>query len=95
MSKRFLRTLLLSAACVGVVGSAAHGATMNYLGTWTNVKTYRPCSVIAYNMVLFYSLRGTLTAPNRNRVPTSNPAWWVQDGTVGNPRGGRRRCRRA
>ena len=84
MSKRFLRTLLLSAACVGVVGSAALGATMNYLGTWTNAKTYRPGSVIAYNKGLFYSLRGTLTAPNRNHIPTSNPTWWVQVGTVGN-----------
>ena len=84
MSNRFLRTLLLSAACVGVIGSAALGATMNYLGTWTNAKTYRPGSVIAYNKGLFYSLRGNLTAPNRNRVPTSNPTWWVQVGTVGN-----------
>lgn len=84
MSNRFLRMLLLSVAFVGTIGSAAVGATMNYLGTWVNAATYRPGSVVVYNRGLYYALKSNPSSPNRNRAPGSNPTWWAQVGTVGN-----------
>jgi hypothetical protein len=84
VSNRFLKTLLLSAALVGLAGGTAFGATMNYLGTWANTTNYRPGSVIVYNRGLYYALGSPLTAPNRNRNPGSNPTWWAQVGTIGN-----------
>ena len=84
VSNRFLKTLLFSAALVGLAGGTAFGATMNYVGTWVNSTTYRPGNVIVYNRGLYYALGSTLTAPNRNRNPGSNPTWWAQVGTIGN-----------
>ena len=84
MSNRFLKTLLVSAALMGLASGTALGATMNYLGTWANATNYRPGSVILYKGGLYYALGGTFAAPNRNRIPGSNPTWWAQVGTIGN-----------
>ena len=84
MASRFLKTLLFSAAFVGVIGSAALSATMNYLGTWSSTTTYATGSVTVYNKGIFYSLKSTNSAPNRNLIPSSNPTWWAPVGTVGN-----------
>ena len=84
MKSRFLKTLMLSAAFVGFVGSAALSATMNYLGSWSNVTSYKAGSVVVYNDAIYYSLKSTAKAPNRNYVPSSSPTWWTMVGTVGN-----------
>lgn len=84
MKSHFLKTLMLSAAFVGFVGSAALSATMNYLGSWSNVTSYKTGSVVVYNNGIYYSLKSTAKAPNRNYVPNNNPAWWTMVGTVGN-----------
>jgi hypothetical protein len=82
---RFSATPLLctAAAVISVVGTA-HGATMNYVGTWVNTKTYNAGTVVLYNNGLYYSLKSSSAAPNINRLPGSNPTWWQQVGTVGN-----------
>ena len=84
MASRFLKTLLFSVAFVGAVGSTALSATMNYLGGWANTATYDAGSVVAYNSGIYYSLKSTRAAPNRNYAPNVNPSWWAQVGTVGN-----------
>ena len=84
MVARLLRVALCSVALMGVAATSALSATMNYLGTWLNTTTYATGSVIVYNKGIFYSLKSTSSAPNRNFIPSSNPTWWVPVGTVGN-----------
>lgn len=84
MVSRFLRTALCSFALLGLAATSAISATMNYLGTWSNTTTYTTGSVIVYNKGIFYSLKSTNSAPNRNFIPSSNPTWWAPVGTVGN-----------
>lgn len=57
---------------------------MNYLGVWSNAAVYKPGSVVIYNQGIYYSLRSTKAAPNKNYMPNINPSWWEQVGTVGN-----------
>jgi hypothetical protein len=48
------------------------------------VTSYKAGSVVVYNNGIYYSLKSTAKAPNRNYVPSSNPTWWTMVGTVGN-----------
>jgi hypothetical protein len=84
MTSRFIQSLMFSAAIVCSVGGEADAATMNYLGSWANTATYSAGSVVAYNSGIYYSLKSTRAAPNRNYAPNVNPSWWAQVGTVGN-----------
>ena len=79
-----LTSLLSGTALIAVMCSTALSKDMNYLGNWVNSKAYNVGSVVAYNMGIFYSLKDTRFAPNKNHVPDSSPTWWVQVGTVGN-----------
>ena len=78
------RYILATTALVWAVSTSALAATMDYLGAWSNTATYATGKVIVYNKAIYYSLKSTLSAPNKNYVPSSNPTWWAQVGTVGN-----------
>ncbi len=68
-----------------VLGSvAAKAAAMDYLGVWSSTSTYTTGKVVKHNGGIFYSLKSTTAAPNRNRSPSTNPTWWEQVGTIGN-----------
>lgn len=84
MTSRFIQSLMFSAAIVCSFGSVADAATMNYLGGWSNAVIYKLGSVVVYNSGIFYSLKSTKSAPNRNYTPSNYPSWWQQVGTVGN-----------
>jgi YVTN family beta-propeller protein len=84
MVSRYLRSALCSVALLGIAATSAVSATMNYLGAWSNTTTYTTGSVIVYNKGIYYSLKSTNAAPNRNFIPSSNPTWWAPVGTVGN-----------
>jgi hypothetical protein len=84
MTTRFLNSLMFSAAIVCSVGGVADAATMDYLGGWSNAAIYKPGSVVVYNKGIYYSLKSTKAAPNKNYTPNTNPSWWQQVGTVGN-----------
>ena len=84
MTTRFLNSLMFSAAIVCSIGSVSEAANMNYLGGWSNAVIYKPGSVVVYNSGIYYSLKSTKPAPNRNYIPSTNPSWWQQVGTVGN-----------
>ena len=79
-----LTSLLSGTALIAVMCSTALSKDMNYLGNWVNSKAYNVGSVVAYNNGIFYSLKDTRFAPNKNHAPDSSPTWWVQVGTVGN-----------
>jgi len=81
----WLRRLFLSAVIIlAFVPASAIAATMDYLGTWSPNTTYPTGKVVKYNGGIFYSLRSTTAALNRNRLPSTNPTWWEQVGTIGN-----------
>ena len=84
MAPRIINAALCSAALLGAIATSAFSATMNYLGTWVGTTTYAAGSVIVHNKGIYYSLKSTSAAPNRNYSPSSNPTWWEQVGTVGN-----------
>ena len=65
------------------MGTSAIAATMDYLGAWSGTTTYATGKVVVYNRAIYYSLRSTTAAPNRNRLPT-DATWWAQVGTLGN-----------
>ena len=79
------------AQCISVVAllavgfaSSTYAATMDYLGTWNSSTTYAIGKVVKHNGGIFYSLKSTNAAPNRNFSPPSNLTWWEQVGTIGN-----------
>jgi len=84
MTSRFIQSLIFSSAIVCSIGSAAEAASMNYTGGWSNAVIYKPGSVVVYNSGIYYSLKGTKAAPNRAYIPSTNPTWWQQVGTIGN-----------
>lgn len=84
MKSRFFNSLIFPTAIVCSLGSAAEAANMNYLGVWSNAAIYKLGSVVVYNSAIYYSLKSTKAAPNRNYTPSNNPSWWQQVGTVGN-----------
>ena len=77
--KKFVATL----GVLALMGSSAIAATMDYLGAWSGTTTYATGKVVVYNRAIYYSLRSTTAAPNRNRLPT-DATWWAQVGTLGN-----------
>ena len=83
MTSRFIQSLIFSSAIVCSIGSAAEAASMNYTGGWSNAVVYKPGSVVVYNNGIYYSLKGTRAAPNRAYIPSTNPTWWQQVGTIG------------
>ncbi len=78
---RFLSilTLLLFSSIVSV-----EAARMDYIGVWNATATYRVGDVVTYNNATYYSLQSSQQAPNRNKLPTQEPAWWQPVGTIGN-----------
>lgn len=76
MVSRFLRTALCSVALLGFAATSAISATMNYLGKWLNSTSYTTGSVITYNNVIYYSLKSSKSAPNKNYAPDVSPNWW-------------------
>jgi hypothetical protein len=85
MAAVWFRRLVLAAFIVlAFVPASAFAATMDYLGTWSSSTTYATGKVVKYNGGIFYSLKSTNSAPNRNKTPSENPTWWEQVGTIGN-----------
>ena len=85
MAAVWLRRLVLMALIVTTcLPASAFAATMDYLGTWSSSTTYATGKVVKHNGGIFYSLKSTTAAPNRNRIPSTNPTWWEQVGTIGN-----------
>jgi hypothetical protein len=85
MAAVWLRRLVLAALLTTAsLSASAFAATMDYLGTWSSSTTYATGKVVKHNGGIFYSLKSTTAAPNRNRVPSTNPTWWEQVGTIGN-----------
>jgi hypothetical protein len=74
----------LIAASVMTAVECSYAATMDYQGTWSNTATYTTGRVVIYNKGIYYSLKSTTSAPNRNYIPSSNTSWWAHIGTVGN-----------
>lgn len=80
----FCRIALVALITTACVTASAFAATMDYLGAWSSTTTYATGKVVKYSGGIFYSLKSTTAAPNRNRVPSANPTWWEQVGTIGN-----------
>jgi hypothetical protein len=79
--RRLFLVALITTACLS---ASAFAATMDYLGAWNSTTTYKTGKVVKHNGGIFYSLKSTTAAPNRNRLPSTNPTWWEQVGTIGN-----------
>lgn len=79
--RRLVLVALITTACLS---ASAFAATMDYLGSWSSSTTYATGKVVKHNGGIFYSLKSTTAAPNRNRLPSTNPTWWEQVGTIGN-----------
>lgn len=79
--RRLVLVALIATACMS---ASAFAATMDYLGAWSATTTYKTGKVVKHNGGIFYSLKSTTSAPNRNRLPSTNPTWWEQVGTIGN-----------
>jgi collagen type I/II/III/V/XI/XXIV/XXVII alpha len=77
------RLFTLVALTLLVIATSLQAATMDYLGSWNATTTYAVGKVVVYNKGIFYSLKSSNSAPNRNRLPT-DPSWWAQVGTIGN-----------
>ena len=80
----FRRLVLAAFIVLAFVPASAFAATMDYLGAWSSSTTYATGKVVKHNGGIFYSLKSTNSAPNRNLSPPSNPTWWEQVGTIGN-----------
>lgn len=80
----FTRALIGAAALLGLFGTGADAAKMNYVGSWVNTASYPLGSVIQYNNGLYYALKGNKNALNRNRAPDKETTWWQRVGTTGN-----------
>lgn len=83
MAAVWLRRVVLAAFIVlAFVPASAFAATMDYLGTWSSSTTYATGKVVKHNGGIFYSLKSTNSAPNRNKPPGSSPTWWEKVGAV-------------
>jgi hypothetical protein len=84
MAAVWLRRLVLATFIfLAFVPATAFAATMDYLGTWSSSTTYTTGKVVKHNGGIFYSLKSTRSAPNRNYAPSTSPTWWEPVGTVG------------
>lgn len=63
---------------------SVQAAIMNYIGNWNATSTYPVGNVVNYNNTIYYSLKSSLRAPNRNKLPNQQPTWWQPVGTIGN-----------
>ncbi len=63
---------------------SVQAATMNYIGNWSGTATYPLGNVVTYNNAIYYSLKSSRTAPNKNKIPNQQPTWWQPVGTIGN-----------
>ena len=79
--RRLVLVALITTACLS---GSAFAATMDYLGAWNSTTIYQTGNVVKHNGAIFYSLKSTNAAPNRNFSPPSNLTWWEQVGTIGN-----------
>ncbi|WP_395664245.1 hypothetical protein [Aestuariivirga sp.] len=87
MAAVWLRRLVLATFIfLAFVPATAFAATMDYLGTWSSSTTYATGKVVKHNGGIFYSLKSTNSAPNRNKPPSDNPAWWEPVGSAVKPR---------
>jgi hypothetical protein len=87
MATIWLRRVVLAAFIVlAFVPASAFAATMDYLGAWSSSTTYATGKVVKHNGGIFYSLKSTNSAPNRNKPPSENPAWWELVGSAVKPR---------
>jgi hypothetical protein len=86
MAAVWLRRLVLATFIfLAFVPATAFAATMDYLGTWSSSTTYATGKVVKHNGGIFYSLKSTNSAPNRNKPPSENPAWWEPVGSAVKP----------
>ena len=81
---RTLRALAFATAIAGVWSGEVYSKPMNYIGGWSNSVTYKEGLVVVYNSRIYYALKGSRAAPNKNYVPSNNPTWWVPVGSIGN-----------
>lgn len=87
MAAVWLRRLVLAAFIVlAYVPASAFAATMDYLGAWSSSTTYTTGKVVKHNGGIFYSLKSTNSAPNRNKMPSDNPTWWEPVGSSVKPK---------
>ncbi len=63
---------------------SVQAATMNYIGNWSATATYPLGNVVTYNNAIYYSLKSSRSAPNKNKIPNQQPTWWQPVGTIGN-----------
>ena len=84
MPTRIVRFLSILALLLFGQSMAAHAATMNYIGNWSDKTTYPAGNVVTYNKAIYYSLQSSSKFPNKNRIPDQQPTWWQPIGTVGN-----------
>ncbi len=87
MLRRLLVALFVSTAITTTIdgsSSSTVASTMIYQSTWRNDATYTTGHVVIYNKGVYYSLKSTQAAPNKNYIPSNNPSWWVHIGTIGN-----------
>ncbi len=63
--------------------SSVKAATADFFGNWNTSTTYSVGKVVKYNGATFYSRQSTTSSPSRNRIPSANPTWWEQVGTIG------------
>lgn len=83
MAAVWLRRLVLAAFMVlAFVPASAFAATMDYLGTWRSSTTYTTGKVVKHNGGIFYSLKSSSSAPNKNKPPSENPTWWEPVGST-------------
>jgi hypothetical protein len=86
MAAVWLRHLVLAAFIVLLVlPVSAFAATMDYLGTWSSSTTYATGKVVKHNGGIFYSLKSSNSAPNRNKPPGANPTWREPIGSAVKP----------
>ena len=70
-----------------ILGSVtAIAAAMDYLGAWSSSTTYAAGKVVKHNDGIYYSLKSTSSAPNKNKTPSANPTWWEAVGSAVKPR---------
>ena len=84
MLTRTLRFLSILALLLFSPIMSVQAATMNYIGNWSATKTYPVGNVVTYNSAIYYSLKSSFRAPNRNKIPNQQPTWWQPVGTIGN-----------
>lgn len=84
MLTNFEKSILPSAALMCTLGTPSSAKPMNFVGDWGNSYAYKEGIVVRFNGALYYALKGSKVAPNRNLAPSTNPSFWAPVGTIGN-----------